>query len=748
MLCKYICLFTSLLVVISAHAKQDPTVETLDKIRQLNTEIEWYGGPISERILKCSYVQDSLISYLLKAENVEEYHRGMALFDPEIKGFRSMCDYISNYFNFYKGSSELSNPQTIEIEVNGQSVTGYLNTFKVDHSLTPEERETYFYQEYNHYLQDCIEVPFVLDASNIHTLEPDTLYNYALLPDGTIRIALERPGEREYHVRDEHVIEAFHYPNHTILAGAPDQVVMTAGALIIHQEGEKRLFFVSCKSGHFQPDFHSVNWMRARLGSLGINPYTAISVNDVDLSQSVLKTYTSTKVPLFICTHDCRRLFELAKGRWNEAYNSIDKQVLSRLASGDFSVIDLDLVNTLKKQRAESTYMRSAFRLFSAEHQAPSWFGDFVKHYGKLKDLIKHYSHRDLNYDRIQKQAALLLELMEIYDREAHYFELTAADSDSFFQFYNKTSENIFELLGRKSLTKEEFHDLKKMAREFCAFFLYLSEDSKLKGKGYFIYRTCADSFYQINDLMAKSDTIYAPSVDGEVHVKVPNKIANLLVRNLNHIAIAPPRFPLEFDSEEIKSLINSAKDVYLSSHFTSKYLRENASLDFTEFLWRLQVLLRDAEIARSALIFFDISHQSTELYDQLIAKTKQLIAACEEGDLEYIQNEAEAFYYLCYYAPSALQDYVETDQQSFNQTLEEHLLALHVKEKVQAFRDIMNLCRRDGILKKVNGHEKRLPTVCYDAMEEYADVILKGDIGTDEVKLAVDVILSRVVYK
>lgn len=750
------------------------TAEALDRVIQLNSEIGAYGGSVSELILKGSYLQDTFYSYLLQAEEVDEYNRGMTLFDAEMKNFRSISNYISNLYNFYTGSARPSNPQCITLDFNGQETTGYLNTFKVDRPLTKQEREEYFYQEYDHYMRDFIEKPFVLDSSNVKTLESDTLYNYVLLPDGTINVALERPGEREYQVRDEKVLEAFHYPNHTILAGDPEQAVLTAGAFNILQEGDKRLFFISCKSGHFQPYYSSIDLMRPQLARLGIHPYTVISVNDVDLSRSVLKTYKSTKIPLFISTHDCQRLFGVAMNRWNSTYESIDKDVLTSLSAGDFSVIDSVLIEKLRKQRAESTYMRSAFRLFSTGHDAPEWFSEFVKHYGKLKDLIKHYPRKDLSYDKIKAQATQLVSLIDIYEREKDSYRYSPADTSSFFRFYQQICSEILELLERPSLSKAEFHDLKKLSRELCAFFLYLSEDVKLKSKGFFIYRTCSESFYQINDLMAKSDYIYAPTGDGSKRLIVPRKIANQLLRNINHLSIAPPSFPLEFDSKEINSMINTAKDLYSSSHFTNIFLQKSiknnpdgSEFDYPKALSYLQELLRDAEIARHAVIFFDKSHQSTDLLDQYIAITKQLIQACNEKKFNSIKDEAEEFDYLSYYAPPVLQSYVQTDQVSFNQTLKAYLaplsilgnhaiisqeLAEHVAENLQAFRDIINLCRRDSLLKKVDPSKYRLPTVCFDVLEEQADLLLEGlkmplnyVVITVEMKLAADIILSRI---
>jgi hypothetical protein len=771
-------LFVSFLFVSFVHGSHPippskTTEDALENVIQLNQELGHYGGSISELILKGSYIQDVLYSYLLQAEDVGEYHRGMQLIDNHMKSYNSLCIYMSNVFNFYRGTQDRAKPQCVDVYFNGQKTTGFLNTFKLDGPLTDQEREFYFYQEYNKYIQDCLAKPFILDSLSIETLEPDTLYNYVLLPDGTIRAALERPGEREYHVRDEMVVEAFNYPNHTILAGHPEQVVITAGAFIMHKEGSKRLFFVSCKSGHFQPYYSSLPCMRIQLANFGLDPYTIICINDVDLSQSVLKTYNGAKIPVFISTHDNQRLFDIAAKRWDKTYDTIDREILIALAEGDFSVINLELISTLKKQRAESTYMRSAFRLFSNEHAAPGVFNEFVKQYGKLKDLIKHFSWKELNYDKVKAHSANLIHLMNLYDKEKVSYEFDFSDTNSFYKFLTGNIAQMIELMERESLSKEEFHNLKKLSRELCALFLYLSEDAILKGRGFFIYRTAADAFFQINDLMAKSDYIYAVKVNDEVRVKVPRKIVNQLIRNINHLGIAPPSFPIELDADEMASMINNAKDVYQTSYFSSKLLRESlendvdaSTFDYEKNLAHFEWLLRDAEIARNALIFLDASHQPTENYQRLIAKTKQFIKLLKSQDFNGIVNEADEMHGLCYHAVD-LKNWVHTDQKSLSLTLESHLyylgfiqegallskeVAEEVVAKVQALRDFINLIRRNGLKKKMNVSQVQQPMICFEALEEHADVILKGlkeghqpVLVTPAMKLSAESILSRV---
>ncbi|HEV8051484.1 MAG TPA: hypothetical protein VGP47_03245, partial [Parachlamydiaceae bacterium] len=602
------------------------------------------------------YMQDACYAHLHNAKNVEEYHHGMELFDEYMGSFKSVCNYLSNAFNFYKGTSDPTTPQFAETKFYGSPVLGFLNTFKLEGPLTPEDRELYFFQEYNMYMEDYIETPFNLDSSSIETLEPGTLYNFVLLPDGTIRAALERPGEREYHERDKIIVEAFHYPNHTILAGNPHQIVITAGAFVMHKMEEKRLFFVSCKSGHYQPSYDSLNFMKTQLSLQGINPYTVICVNDVDLSQAVLKTYKGAQIPLFISTHDNQRLYHIACERWNKTYGEIDRKLFLSLAEGDFSMIDAKLIATFKQQRSEATYMRSAYRLFSFGHTVPAGFNEFVKRFGKLKDLMKHFSWKKLNYEEIKKQAANLIDLMESYEKEIISYEFTPSDTTSFYNFLSGNISHMYDLLAYESLHKDEFHDLKKLSRELCALFLNLKEDFRTKEKGFFINNTAADAFYQINDLMAKTDTIFVSREPGNIRVKVPRKIAERLQENLNHLGFAPPRFNLTFDAKAAFKMINNAKDVYFNSYKTGEFLRKLSVnspdpylIDYPEITQQFKYLLKNAKIARNVVYFLDARHEVPESYQTMMAQIKHAIELLEQENIEEIRNEAAKMGNLLY---------------------------------------------------------------------------------------------------
>lgn len=772
-------LFITFFIFISFHTElvsvekpSETTKEHLEKIIKRNSEFNGFWGTIGDDILISSYIQDIYYAYLHRVKDVEEFYRGMELFDSHLDSYKGMCNYMSDYFNFYKGKFDRPDRHMVPLYFDGKEVSGFMNTFKRGGPLTAEERELYFNQESSRFMNEHIEMPFILDAEALDNLHSGKRYNYALLPDGTIRASGDQPIETDYYDRDE-MEDAFAYPNHTILAGSPHQAVVTAGAFVMYKSGEKRLFFVSCKSGHFQPYYDSLPAMRTQLAHLGINPYTVICVNDVNFSRSVLKIYNGAKIPLFVSTHDNERLFKIATKQWNKTYKKIDRNVFSAIAAGDFSVISLNLIKTIKKHRAESTYMRSAFQLFTADHKAPDTFSTFVKQYGKFKDLIKKYTRKELSYDKIQLAAAQLIELMDAYEKEMLTFEFIPADHSSFYTFLTGNINQLYELMARDSLSKVEYHDLKKLARELYTLFGYMANDVKFKGKGFFIYNTAADAFFQINDLMAKTDYIYAPvDESGEVRLKLPEKVINQLTRNLDHLGIAPPKIAFEFDSNEVFYMINSAKEIYTSKHVL--YLEfekiingemNETNIDYDEFLEISEWVLRTAEIARNALVFLHMTHDATEKMHQLISAAKEFVGVVAKRDFQEIKSKIKEMSDLCHEAPSAaLQNYIMTDQAGLNETLKAHLSFFcvftnqevvsqdqfeEVFERVQAFRDLVHLIRQNGLYKKIDKTPSRFPMICFEALEDEADVLLegmrRGSKVTPEMRRSAAIILERV---
>ncbi|MBA2729022.1 MAG: hypothetical protein H0U49_12730, partial [Parachlamydiaceae bacterium] len=438
------------------------TEKAIAKFRHLNQEIE-FGISIPEKLLRCSYLQDAWIAYLHEAENQNEFLLGMAEIDQLIDQFRANLNYTATVVNFYNpGNPRTLFPQRIKLE----NRKGFLNTYKTGRDLTDQEREKLFQEEWSQYEKESICEPFNLDSDTLQALESGKIYNFALFPEGTIRIALEKPGGKDYLLNEEAAIGDFAYPNHTILAGSPHQALLSAGSLIPYRVEDKQLMFISNKSGHFVPSYDSLKALKDQLNDLGVDPHAVIMVPTVDLSDAVLSIYNSVQIPVSLMHEDANRLFLSAHHRWIKTLNQLDLQLLTDLSLGDFTTLSRAANAELSRIREEATYMRSAYQLFTEMHEAPSNFHNFVKHFGNLKDAIKH----NVN-EKVTAEAKWVVQFLQKKRNILEDSSSVIAQETSLYEYLTNEILTIKELISKNELIIDEFHLIKKMARELGTLF-------------------------------------------------------------------------------------------------------------------------------------------------------------------------------------------------------------------------------------------------------------------------------------
>lgn len=774
------------------------TTKAVEQMHKLDQEAGLYGCYVSESLIFCSRVQDALVAYLHKAESPSEYWQGIRLLDEQCNNFRSVCNWVTSVINFYNPRApQLPVPHRQQVvNFRGESCSGYFNTFKLGRDLVSQERERLFQRELGLYLRDGVAERFMLDATTFKNLEPEKIYNFALLPDGTIWAALERPGGKEYHVGQDNALEeTFGYPNHTVLAGAPHQLVLTAGALILFQEGAKKLMFVSNKSGHYQPTFRSLPEVRRQIATFGIDEHAIILVPDVDLAQAVLKLYNKAQVPVAISAYESERLLDVARTRWSGAYASLDREVIYLLSKGVFDGLDHRVKETLARFREEATYMRSAYQLFSADHKAPKLFARLVLRFGKLKDAI-HHDVREV----IQKEAERLVLLMERYDAMADAEEIVPADADSFYNYLTQLIAETEERIARVTLPMKEYHLVKKSARELGTLFLMLADEVQSSGKNYFLYRASALAFLQVNELMRAVHDIYVGQIlrgeilEEETQLSLSPRVCLEFTQYIGHLGIAPPRATVVIDPSAAESLINYAKDWY-SIHYqlsdshnlpnsggrpqnpkAKRLLSRLVHGEWTglgteerEALALLTELRRSAEVARSALLLLDRGHTVPNILDSYIETADRIIRGVGRDSTGGIKSDAAqmlAFLNDPAVPTLALEEWVCTDQESFNCAIAAHLDLLmrleisdslpnreveQIRDAAQAIADLMHLYRRSGL------KHQTLPTAFYDTVADNCDLLvteltaaLESEGGwievTPESRLRAMLVTSRVV--
>ncbi len=706
--------FQSLL--LSTEAPLSPASQkALTQLTKLDSEV-YYGSYVSYSLLRCSYMQDAWLNYLHTAETREDFLRGMTEIDKAVGSFKSHLNWSGSVVNFFNpGQPRFLKEQTIDLPKGPEA---FLNTFKTGRQLNDQEREELFQEEWARYLEEKVVEPFELTRDTVQNLQSGVLYNFALLDDGRIRVALEAPGGREYLANGEAAPGEFAYPNHTILAGSPNQPVLTAGSFLLFRCEDKELMFVSNKSGHFAPYFHSLKAVKEPLQSCGIEPQTVILVPSVDLGEVVIKIWTSAQIPLTLYEEDAQRLFNLAWDRWVDQLDQLDLNLLHALASGNFSVLTRQATASLNRIREEGTYMRSAYCLFTREHEAPKAMHTFIRRFGRLKDAIKHKVPAVIQSEAqwvskfVQEQSQLLRESRPVI----------AGDDDIRCYLADRQAE-LQRLLAQPHLTLAEFHQVKKDSRELGSLFLRLTEDALIQGRSFFVYRSAAQNLLRINLQMATiHDEEVGKQMRGEVEEEtvqlvVPEGIKLRLTKFLNQLQMAPTRMEFPIVEKTVFYLINGAKDWYMwhahmSRHPDAVDSRRNESDQprilckrIVEGRWDepqedeglaielLEIVLAKAKIARNTLILVDASHTVDPSISNYIDCVERVLDAVKQGDPYSAKAEAAQLskYFQSKGVPTRqLEKYVLTDQESFNEVVRDQVASL------QALADPANLTRDD----------------------------------------------------
>lgn len=738
----------------------------IEQFQKIDEELGMHGGSISEMLLEGSYYQDAWLGFLHDAENTHEYYRGMGRLAEHTSLFKSMCRYAATAIDFYTGDARYPSPQRETIFHDDQNVLGFLNTFKKGFNLLDEQREQLFQQELSTYLEvHDPSQPFTLDPSTIESLEQERMYSFVLFPDGLIRAAKEQPEKQRFPAENEEDAEGLiSHSIHTILSEHPHQAMVTAGGFVLYKVEDKCLFFISCKSGHFQPTYESLAYMKNQLSRLGVDPCTIIEVPDVDLTNLVLKVDNKAQIPVCITEKDTQRLFELALQRWECHYQEMDRNLLDQFASGNAVELEQEMIDHLMTLSEEAGCMCCAYRLFCADHTSPPTFHKLASYLKKLKDGIK-------DQFILPMQAARLIDLMDQYEAERDWYNHTPANDASFYDFLSANINCMKEMLSKESLLIDEYLCLDQLTGEITALFFYLSYDVKWKGKGFFIYRTAAETFSQMNESIARMHNAYAENrtneelASKEVAVQLPSNIAQKLSDFLEHIGLAPPQFAIEIIPEDAWWMINLAKDwfqshdTHLNPHYSTPKEKEESLVPFlravfngeydphdinnAERLTLFEMLQKHAEIARSALIFLDASHQTPCAVHDYIKAVRNIVQVLKENNVEKATQEAGYLFAVCYqeHPGSRLNEWECTDQDSFEATLKAYLEGLHelqeencllhdrakeIIEQLQAIQGLMNLFRRNSLSKKHYQLHEKLPSVCYESIEEHARDLVK----------------------
>lgn len=247
----FIILFSS--VFSSELTPLDPLLIRVEQNLQVAETME-------ERALALLQLQKVLLSFLKIPMGNEEFYTILRKSRPTID--RIMPAAHTLYAYLY--DEELT--RRITVTLNGKSYTAFQNL----HDDRYEE-ELVNWQSNNLYA-----LPQKLSSSTIQDLEPGLSYNFIVTLEGRVIISDEQLTSKAMNGQ-----KAILGPNHGILAGG--KPVLSAGEFILFQKGDRKILFASSSSGHYRPDFSSLELLREALMDLGF-PAEAIVLAPVRLS--------------------------------------------------------------------------------------------------------------------------------------------------------------------------------------------------------------------------------------------------------------------------------------------------------------------------------------------------------------------------------------------------------------------------------------------------------------------------------
>jgi hypothetical protein len=157
-------------------------------------------------------------------------------------------------------------PVVETVLIDGIAHEAFLNAY-IDSDGVPssiEERNLRYERESNSYRLHQLFDIHELNPQTIQQIESGFVYNFVVTLDKRI-LFCDVQDYRSVYENGKRVLLA---PNHAILASG--EPVLTAGEIRIVKRGEKQLWLIAARSGHYRPTLSSAKYMIDTLKELGI----------------------------------------------------------------------------------------------------------------------------------------------------------------------------------------------------------------------------------------------------------------------------------------------------------------------------------------------------------------------------------------------------------------------------------------------------------------------------------------------
>lgn len=246
-------------------------------------ESQLFAGEQSlyQKLLFVQKTHDILLDFLMTADE-EDFYDFLKLSKPYIDAMSRMNDEI--FFQIYQ--DRFCDRRLASL--NGIPVFIYYNAFSRKMPLSDEERTFLYEEEVQRHQNVALQPKQKLTKSTLKKLISGQTYNFVLNLENKAYISYNQ----RYKLKNEASKTILNSPNHTILAGnAP---ILSAGVINYYQVGKKKLYILSCSSGHFHPLPDSLIHIKNYLMALGIPEEAIICLS---LSYEKMEAYVQKNAP-------------------------------------------------------------------------------------------------------------------------------------------------------------------------------------------------------------------------------------------------------------------------------------------------------------------------------------------------------------------------------------------------------------------------------------------------------------------
>lgn len=342
----------------------------------------------------------------------------------------------------------------------------FLNNYKSERPLSPPERAQAYARETAEYQARPLGQPQRLDLSLWHKGPSEQGYDFVLTPAGEIFLSpIElRDGEISH--------EAGKWPNHTILAkGGP---VQTAGNLFLFQQEGKRVLFLANKSGHYLPDYSSLQSMRQKLIQAGI-PAEEIYLLSMGgyYANVVYKFFYAQQIDFQQPALRPRALHQQYLENWRKNWQSLDlKTVLNGLIEAPEKPLSPEQFKALKHMRKQALYLGSVYFLMDQRHTPPEAFETYVNDFGLLMDAVSAQQPATIYSRALTLQRQLNEQPLETVLQDFRPVSRSELQTD-----LKRRSAFIYQLLQPETLSVHDMHLIRIEFKHLL--FLYMTRSQQ-----------------------------------------------------------------------------------------------------------------------------------------------------------------------------------------------------------------------------------------------------------------------------